>query len=113
MISDCAVPRLDRADFSIDKIRVHFEHGVTAPGSVHGSLLVSLEPALQRRSRGFGGSSHEIKKYRAALRIELDELKRMIDAITNDLMACRNVLMDHNLSNALPARRKRKRRGGE
>jgi hypothetical protein len=64
------------SDFSIDKIRVHSEHGTWAPGSVHAFLLVSLGPIPQRRSRGFGGSSVEAKKYRATLRIDLDELKR-------------------------------------
>jgi hypothetical protein len=73
---------------------------------------VVLEPSRYTRERGFGGRSREAKKYPAVLIIEFAEVQKIMEALTSDLQACRQILTTHDLLDELDEAKRKKQKEG-
>jgi hypothetical protein len=89
--------------FSIDNVRVVYDWSEREPKYVSPYLIVSLKPEGYMRSRfSEGGASYETKKHGAReLRIRVNELKQMMDAFSEELKLCHQLLLDHGLMSKL------------
>jgi hypothetical protein len=85
------------SDFSIKGFHVAYSHeDQNGKRRIFLSLIVSLEPSLQERQRGFG-RSFETKTYPATLELRFSELHKMIEALVGELHTGYNVLLENNL----------------
>jgi hypothetical protein len=93
-------PTETESEFSIKDIHVrYFNNGKDENGrmNVSSNLIVSLEPSLQERKRGFDGSSFEKKRYPAKMELEFDELGKIIEALVSELNTGYSVLFKNDL----------------
>jgi hypothetical protein len=89
--------------FSIDSIRVTYDWSEHEPKYVSPYLIVSLKPEGYMRTRfADGGASYERKKHGAReLKIRANELKQMMDAFSEEVKLCHQLLLDHGLMSEL------------
>jgi hypothetical protein len=94
--------------FSIEKVRVDYDWSEGVRASVSASLIVSLKPEGYMRSRFIEGASYETKKHGARqLTIRGYELKKMMEAFSDEVDLCHQVLVENGLMpKLLEARRK-------
>jgi nitrate/TMAO reductase-like tetraheme cytochrome c subunit len=84
--------------FSIEKVRVDYDWSEGAPAYVCASLIVSLKPEGYLRSRFVEGVSYETKKHGARqLTIRAHELKQMMEAFSNEVDLCHQLLAENGL----------------
>jgi hypothetical protein len=94
--------------FSIQKVRVDYDWSEGVRASVSASLIVSLKPEGYMRPRFIEGTSYETKKHGARqLTIHAHELKKMMEAFSDEVDLCHQVLVENGLMpKLLEARRK-------
>jgi|SRR5450631_529764 hypothetical protein len=80
------------------KVRVDYDWSEGAPAYVCASLIVSLKPEGYLRSRFVEGVSYETKKHGARqLTIRAHELKQMMEAFSNEVDLCHQLLAENGL----------------
>jgi hypothetical protein len=85
--------------FSIKEVFVHYDWSSNPSAWVSPYLVINLKPEGYMRDRfGNGGASYETKKHGARqIRIHASEFKLMMDAFSNEVDICHQVLVENGL----------------
>ena len=84
--------------FSIDNIRVAYDWSDDGSKYVSPHLIISLKPEAYMRTRFSEGASYETKKHGARiLKIRANELKELMDVLSEEVEICHRLLLDRGL----------------